>query len=131
MAKHDEVLEIDPERGWDTIERLIDSAKAGIDRIERERDELRAAALRLPEPPSGGGAFERIGFALGRLGRLEERQRTLIAGLEAVRALIASSRGVIGLHENGDPAPWEEIRRGGEFESWLRDFDDALDAVEG
>ena len=34
-------------------------------------------------------------------------------GLAAVAALIAESRGVAGLHLNGDEAPWDELRTGG------------------
>jgi hypothetical protein len=33
--------------------------------------------------------------------------------------LIAESHGVYGLHRNGDPAPWEELTEGGQFEEWL------------
>jgi hypothetical protein len=47
-------------------------------------------------------------------------------GLKAVESLINDSRGVDGLHLNGDVATWEELRSGGRFEEWLRDFDAAL-----
>jgi hypothetical protein len=47
-------------------------------------------------------------------------------GLEAVATLIDESRGVEGLHLNGDIAPWDELRTGGRFETWLLDFDNAL-----
>lgn len=46
--------------------------------------------------------------------------------LDAVESLIKESRGVYGLHLNGDPSPWEELRTGGCFEDWLIDFDTAL-----
>ena len=47
-------------------------------------------------------------------------------GMEAVKSLIEESTGVFGLHRNGDLAPWEELRTGGEFEDWLKDFDTAF-----
>lgn len=50
-------------------------------------------------------------------------------GLEAVASLIDESHGVGGLHLNGDLAPWDELRTGGEFEEWLIAFDDALNAT--
>jgi hypothetical protein len=39
--------------------------------------------------------------------------------LEAIDALIAESRGVCGLHQNGDDALWESLTEGGQFEDWL------------
>ena len=57
----------------------------------------------------------------------EHRRKKLIDGLLAVEQLIAESRGVTGLHLNGDVAPWDELRTGGRFEYWLFAFDDALE----
>jgi len=57
---------------------------------------------------------------------LEERKRKLAAGIKAVAALIDNSAGVDGLHLNGDLATWGELRTGGRFEEWLREFDEAL-----
>lgn len=54
------------------------------------------------------------------------RAERLEAGMRAVEALINESRGVVGLHLNGDEAPWSELRSGGQFEGWLKDFDAAL-----
>ena len=54
----------------------------------------------------------------------------LINGLQAVQKLINESHGVDGLHLNGDPAPWESLQTGGEFESWLEPFDSAIAAME-
>lgn len=51
----------------------------------------------------------------------------LVLGINAVADLIDNSTGVEGLHLNGDIAPWNELRRGGRFESWLVDFDEALE----
>ena len=50
-------------------------------------------------------------------------------GILAVEALINNSRGVDGLHRNGDVALWAELRRGGRFEEWLHAFDTAIDAA--
>lgn len=50
----------------------------------------------------------------------------LRAGLKAVEGLINDSHGVAGLHLNGDVASWDELRTGGRFEEWLRDFDASL-----
>ena len=49
-------------------------------------------------------------------------------GLTAVRGLINDSRGVVGLHLNGDEAPWDELLAGGQYESWLFDFSAAQGA---
>ena len=58
------------------------------------------------------------------------RQRDLaVSALNSVSALIDNSTGVAGLHLNGDVAPWEELRTGGRFESWLLEFDEALAAI--
>ena len=51
----------------------------------------------------------------------------LVLGINAVADLIDNSTGVDGLHLNGDIAPWNELRSGGRFESWLVDFDEALE----
>ena len=45
--------------------------------------------------------------------------------VDAVEVLIGNSDGVSGLHLNGDIAPWESLRTGGRFESWLMALDDA------
>lgn len=49
--------------------------------------------------------------------------------LEAVESLIKESDGVYGLHLNGSPAPWDELRTGAYFEEWLLPFDKALAAL--
>ena len=58
-------------------------------------------------------------------------QREEIARLrravDAVRALIAESQGVAGLHLNGDVATWDELLRGGRFEEWLGPLSDAIE----
>jgi hypothetical protein len=57
---------------------------------------------------------------------VEGEMARLRAGIEAVEGLINDSQGVYGLHLNGDCAPWETLRTGGQFEDWLIDFDKAL-----
>lgn len=36
-----------------------------------------------------------------------------------IESLIMDSDGVVGLHLNGDVAPWEELLTGGRYEEWL------------
>lgn len=50
---------------------------------------------------------------------------------DAVLALMNDSHGVVGLHLNGDEAPWDELRTGGRFEEWLSPFDAALRGKDG
>lgn len=57
------------------------------------------------------------------------KKRKLIEVLLAVEALINESGGVFGLHLNGDPATWSDLRSGGKFEGWLYQLDDALEFV--
>lgn len=59
------------------------------------------------------------------------RENELYArAVAAVRELIAESRGVDGLHLNGDVATWAELSTGGWFEAWLIDLDNAPAARE-
>lgn len=51
----------------------------------------------------------------------------LRAGINAVQSLIAESRGVEGLHLNGDIAEWGDLLAGGKYEEWLTDFSAALE----
>jgi len=55
------------------------------------------------------------------------KMKKLVEGLLAVESLILESRGVAGLHLNGDLASWDELRSGGRYEQWLYQFDDALE----
>ncbi len=50
-------------------------------------------------------------------------------GIIAVRDLIEESNGVDGLHLNGDIAEWSTLLRGGFYEDWLKDFDDACNIL--
>lgn len=61
--------------------------------------------------------------------RLEELAGALEKSCNSVCELIGFSRGVDGLHLNGDVATWEDLRTGGEFECWLIEFDDALQVL--
>lgn len=51
-------------------------------------------------------------------------------GLRAVEALMLESKGVTGLHANGDLAYWGDLRKGGKYEEWLRSFDEALECID-
>lgn len=64
---------------------------------------------------------------------LAEAQRTIKRvrnGVKSVRELIDNSRGVDGLHLNGDVAYWDELEGGGKFEEWLAPFNVAEAALE-
>ena len=41
--------------------------------------------------------------------------------LSDIQDLSDSSQGIVGLHRNGDPAPWNELLEGGRYSSWLGD----------
>lgn len=45
--------------------------------------------------------------------------------IRSVSELIGFSRGVDGLHLNGDIAEWDSLRTGGNYEGWLIEFDEA------
>ncbi|MGZ5077009.1 MAG: hypothetical protein ACXV9R_10335 [Methylobacter sp.] len=64
-----------------------------------------------------------------QLSDLQNREKLYLSGLDAVESLINNSQGVCGLHLNGDIAPWDELRSGGQF-NWLSDFDTAMSAKE-
>ena len=51
----------------------------------------------------------------------------LKAGLNAVQELINDSHGVVGLHLNGDVAPWDSLLEGGYYEDWLLAFSKAME----
>ena len=63
-----------------------------------------------------------------RIAELEAEVARLRKAHAAMLDLINSSQGVYGLHLNGDGAPWDSLRTGGQFEAWLLDFDAALEA---
>lgn len=55
----------------------------------------------------------------------------LRAGIVAVDELIRESDGVVGLHLNGDVAPWSDLLAGGRYEEWLGDLSAAMAEREG
>lgn len=59
--------------------------------------------------------------------RMREERDVFVRGLLAVRDLMSESRGVCGLHRNGDEAEWSSLQTGGRFEGWLTEFDAARD----
>ena len=61
----------------------------------------------------------------------EADAKRLRRGIDAVQVLINESRGVVGLHLNGDEAPWDELLAGGRFEEWLREFSAAVSSPAG
>lgn len=70
--------------------------------------------------------FREMVRALEQVDALKAENERLRKGLNAVQELIDSSYGVAGLHLNGDIAPWGDLREGGFFESWLVEFDKAI-----
>lgn len=60
----------------------------------------------------------------------EDDVHAMMRGLFAVAELIEDSRGVDGLHLNGDLAPWSSLRTGGREEEWLLAFDEGLEIAE-
>ena len=59
-------------------------------------------------------------------------EREILAkGIRAMQTLIENSRGVEGLHLNGEIAPWSSLEKHGQFEDWLFDFSEALSILEG
>lgn len=60
----------------------------------------------------------------------DEVVRKLVLAILDMRDLISCSDGVIGLHMNGDSAPWEELEAEGRFEEWLGSLDPALNIIE-
>lgn len=74
-------------------------------------------------------AIDREIQRINQFGQWKAIAERLAKGIESVQSLISDSKGVYGLHLNGDPSPWSELRTGGHFESWLVDFDKALESL--
>ena len=102
------------------VEAVAAAQRAESDRIARIGREQEAVRAELEARQAAVCADE------ARLGRLAQKVVILKAGLAAVEGLIGQSKGVYGLHLNGDPSPWEELRTGGVYEEWLLEFDAAL-----
>lgn len=67
-------------------------------------------------------------YSLPALARCAEELvllRRVAPAVTQMATLIAESRGVSGLHLNGDEAPWGELLRGGRYEEWLSTQADA------
>lgn len=77
----------------------------------------------------GGYTPESVEVAKWAL-HIEEDKKILKQGIIVVGELMAASRGVDGLHLNGDIATWSELLEGGRFEEWLIDFETAHRLVE-
>lgn len=69
--------------------------------------------------------------AVDELESARQRISALEAALRAVSTLIDESRGVYGLHLNGDRSPWDELLEGGRYEEWLLDYSVGMKAMEG
>ena len=61
--------------------------------------------------------------------RLREDAERFADAIDAVSDLIDNSKGVYGLHLNGNVAPWGELRTGGRYEEWLLAFDAMSDTA--
>lgn len=53
----------------------------------------------------------------------------LILGVRDVEELMRESRGVCGLHMNGDDAEWSSLVTGGSFEDWLHRWNQGVVAI--
>uniref|UniRef100_A0A6H1Z8N2 Uncharacterized protein n=1 Tax=viral metagenome TaxID=1070528 RepID=A0A6H1Z8N2_9ZZZZ len=63
---------------------------------------------------------------LKRVEELEAQNAVMREAINAVAGLIDESRGVYGLHLDGDTSPWDELLAGGRFEEWLVDLSAAF-----
>ena len=61
---------------------------------------------------------------------LKQIAEALDKAVRSISELISFSRGVDGLHLNGDVAPWDELRTGGRFEEWMIEFDEAQEFLQ-
>lgn len=140
LQQVDEELAVDGH--YNTVEKAIlvraqanraDAAKETITRLEGELNALRPVVQKnMPVAAQHISEIVAENHALRtRADAAERRGEVMAKGLKAVEALINESHGVIGLHLNGDDAPWEDLRTGGGFEEWLREFDAALAAASG
>lgn len=72
---------------------------------------------------------ESLATARAEAERMRARLTQANDGIRAVGDLIDESRGVAGLHLNGDEAPWGDLLEGGFMESWLLPFSIARAAL--
>lgn len=77
------------------------------DRLLYERNAARADVARLTTE---------LAAAKERAERMRKRAAAVVKDIDI---LVENSRGVIGLHLNGDEAPWTDLLAGGKYEDWL------------
>lgn len=109
----------------EAVQRLILAADSyGVrfldsDDMSDEAEELQSATEAMKDliaaasTPSEGAVVGELVAALRNSNNALQRLHT------DVEALMADSEGVYGLHGNGDPAPWDELREGGRFDDWI------------
>ena len=107
---------------------LLNDLKTEYDQLRARNAELEAEVARYK---SNIDITEAATGMCGIYAKLEAEVALLRKAHNAILDLINSSQGVYGLHLNGDGAPWESLRTGGQFEAWLLDFDAALEASDG
>ena len=56
----------------------------------------------------------------------DELLTILFNGARGVEDLLSSSKGVYGLHLNGDGADWSELVSGGRYEEWLNEWNQGI-----
>ena len=113
----------------DIAERVIaDLAESRAYALALEQ-ELRARA----DPSRGVEMSEAAAFSAGYETANEAHQAALvaavIAALHDIDDLVANSKGVSGLHLNGDMAPWSEIMDGGAYGAWLQSVERLREAI--
>ena len=114
-----QAMTLPPTMVRDIILDLLD-ARAEIEELQDRLDrEVACNEANCKDARKHRAAREKAERELARVQAVVEAARK---GLAAVRNLIDDSRGVTGLHLNGDVAPWDELLAGGQFEDWLFDF---------
>jgi uncharacterized coiled-coil DUF342 family protein len=138
----DEVQRLRESRdGWRTTW-ISDKANDIIDNLRAERDALRKALKNSAlhalyqghraddaevELSEQNETIDRLRAERDALRERVERQHK---GLKAVEDLINESDGVYGYHLNGDLSPWGDFLEGGCNETYLMEFEEALEGGE-
>ena len=99
-------------------------------RVQREYREMLQRVRELEARPDPANPELKDAF-FKRIRELKEENEQLKAAIGDVACLMGNSEGVYGLHQNGDHAPWDELRTGGSYEEWLYRVDAAIDAAKG
>ncbi len=73
-----------------------------------------------------GGLLACISELEVQVGATKEKIVILLKAVAAVQNLIDNSKGVAGLHLNGDVADWDSLLKDGKYEEWLADFSTAM-----